>query len=142
MSLGRQQYYLLSRVLQLFMGNNRSGTLARRLWLPSPELWFWQTDTNKIQATGHLISPLNLSALRYRWLCIFLPSNRSIPSTLGMSGSVSIRLTAALIIRNLVTYSSTAKRTLKRYEPHLANVALSNVEASGVLSHIMYELSQ
>ncbi|XP_016940944.3 AT-rich interactive domain-containing protein 2 [Drosophila suzukii] len=54
----------------------------------------------------------------------------------------SIRLTAALIIRNLVTYSSTAKRTLKRYEPHLANVALSNVEASGVLSHIMYELSQ
>ncbi|KAI8037234.1 AT-rich interactive domain-containing protein 2 [Drosophila gunungcola] len=54
----------------------------------------------------------------------------------------SIRLTAALIIRNLVTYSATAKRTLKRYEPHLANVALSNVEASGVLSHIMYELSQ
>ncbi|XP_017081578.2 AT-rich interactive domain-containing protein 2 [Drosophila eugracilis] len=54
----------------------------------------------------------------------------------------SIRLTAALIIRNLVTYSSTAKRSLKRYEPHLANVALSNVEASGVLSHIMYELSQ
>lgn len=54
----------------------------------------------------------------------------------------SIRLTAALILRNLVTYSSTAKRCLKRYEPHLANVALSNVEASGVLSHIMYELSQ
>ncbi|KAH8389979.1 hypothetical protein KR200_004816 [Drosophila serrata] len=54
----------------------------------------------------------------------------------------SIRLTAALILRNLVTYSSTAKRSLKRYEPHLANIALSNVEASGVLSHIMYELSQ
>ncbi|KAH8373033.1 hypothetical protein KR009_011015 [Drosophila setifemur] len=54
----------------------------------------------------------------------------------------SIRLTAALILRNLVTYSSTAKRTLKRYEPHLANVALSNVEASGVISHIMFELSQ
>jgi len=54
----------------------------------------------------------------------------------------SIRLTAALIIRNLVTYSSTAKRSLKRYESRLANVAFSNVEASGVLSHIMYELSQ
>ncbi|KAH8280419.1 hypothetical protein KR018_006685 [Drosophila ironensis] len=54
----------------------------------------------------------------------------------------SIRLTAALILRNLVTYSATAKRCLKKYEPHLANVALSNVEASGVLSHIMYELSQ
>lgn len=54
----------------------------------------------------------------------------------------SIRLTAALIIRNLVTYSATAKRSLKRYESRLANVAFSNVEASGVLSHIMYELSQ
>ncbi|XP_068148257.1 AT-rich interactive domain-containing protein 2 isoform X1 [Drosophila tropicalis] len=54
----------------------------------------------------------------------------------------SIRLTAALILRNLVSNTSTAKRSLKRYEPHLANVALSNVEASGVLSHILYELSQ
>ncbi|XP_022229733.2 AT-rich interactive domain-containing protein 2 [Drosophila obscura] len=54
----------------------------------------------------------------------------------------SIRLTAALILRNLVTNTSTAKRSLKRYEPHLANVAMSNVEASAVLSHIMYELSQ
>lgn len=54
----------------------------------------------------------------------------------------SIRLTAALILRNLVNYTSTAKRSLKRYEPHLANVAFSNVEASGVLSHILHELSQ
>lgn len=54
----------------------------------------------------------------------------------------SIRLTAALILRNLVNYTSTAKRGLKRYEPHLANVAFSNVEASGVLSHILHELSQ
>ncbi|XP_002026330.2 AT-rich interactive domain-containing protein 2 isoform X1 [Drosophila persimilis] len=54
----------------------------------------------------------------------------------------SIRLTAALILRNLVTNTSTAKRSLKRYEPHLASVAMSNVEASAVLSHIMYELSQ
>ncbi|XP_034111743.1 AT-rich interactive domain-containing protein 2 isoform X2 [Drosophila albomicans] len=54
----------------------------------------------------------------------------------------SIRLTAALILRNLVNNTSTAKRSLKRYEPHLANVAFSNVEASGVLSHILHELSQ
>lgn len=54
----------------------------------------------------------------------------------------SIRLTAALILRNLVNYTSTAKRGLKRYEPHLANVAFSNVESSGVLSHILHELSQ
>ncbi|KAH8297367.1 hypothetical protein KR044_010972, partial [Drosophila immigrans] len=54
----------------------------------------------------------------------------------------SIRLTAALILRNLMNNTSTAKRSLKRYEPHLANVAFSNVEASGVLSQILHELSQ
>ncbi|CAD6996201.1 unnamed protein product [Ceratitis capitata] len=53
----------------------------------------------------------------------------------------SIRLTAALILRNLVTYTSTAKRNLRRYEPHLANVASSNVESSGTLSHILFELN-
>ncbi|XP_053969426.1 AT-rich interactive domain-containing protein 2 [Anastrepha ludens] len=53
----------------------------------------------------------------------------------------SIRLTAALILRNLVTYTNTAKRNLRRYEPHLSNVALSNVESSGAISHILFELN-
>lgn len=53
----------------------------------------------------------------------------------------SIRLTAALILRNLVTYTSSAKRTLRRYESHLANIALSNIEASGIVSNILFELS-
>uniref|UniRef100_A0A1I8MHJ9 ARID domain-containing protein n=1 Tax=Musca domestica TaxID=7370 RepID=A0A1I8MHJ9_MUSDO len=53
----------------------------------------------------------------------------------------SIRLTAALILRNLVIYTSTAKRSIRRYEPHLANIALSNVESSGTISHILYELN-
>lgn len=53
----------------------------------------------------------------------------------------SIRLTAALILRNLVTYTATAKRNLRRYESHLANIALSNMEASGIVSNILFELS-
>ncbi|XP_013112828.2 AT-rich interactive domain-containing protein 2 isoform X2 [Stomoxys calcitrans] len=53
----------------------------------------------------------------------------------------SIRLTAALILRNLVIYTTTAKRSIRRYEPHLANIALSNVESSGTISNILYELN-
>ncbi|XP_075145959.1 brahma associated protein 170kD [Haematobia irritans] len=53
----------------------------------------------------------------------------------------SIRLTAALILRNLVVYTSTAKRNIRRYEPHLANIALSNVESSGTISNILYEMN-
>ncbi|XP_037913494.1 AT-rich interactive domain-containing protein 2 isoform X3 [Hermetia illucens] len=53
----------------------------------------------------------------------------------------SIRLTAALILRNLVTHTSLAKRNLRCYEPHLAGVALSNVESSRTISQILYELN-
>lgn len=53
----------------------------------------------------------------------------------------SIRLTAALILRNLVTYTATAKRSVRRYEPHLSNIALSNVESSATISNILYELN-
>ncbi|XP_067640762.1 AT-rich interactive domain-containing protein 2 [Eurosta solidaginis] len=53
----------------------------------------------------------------------------------------SIRLTAALILRNLVTYNNTAKRNLRSYEPHLSNVALSNVESSVAIAHILYEIN-
>ncbi|XP_065370051.1 AT-rich interactive domain-containing protein 2 isoform X2 [Calliphora vicina] len=53
----------------------------------------------------------------------------------------SIRLTASLILRNLVMYTSTAKRSIRRHEPHLANIALSNVESSATISHILYEMN-
>lgn len=53
----------------------------------------------------------------------------------------SIRLTASLILRNLVTYTSTAKRSVRRFESHLANIALSNVESSGTISNILYEIN-
>lgn len=53
----------------------------------------------------------------------------------------SIRLTASLILRNLVSYTATAKRSVRRYEPHLANIALSNVESSATISNILYEMN-
>uniref|UniRef100_A0A1A9WJD6 ARID domain-containing protein n=1 Tax=Glossina brevipalpis TaxID=37001 RepID=A0A1A9WJD6_9MUSC len=53
----------------------------------------------------------------------------------------SIRLTAALILRNLVAYTTTAKRSVRRYEPHLASIALSNVESSGTIANILAELN-
>ncbi|XP_022907233.1 AT-rich interactive domain-containing protein 2 isoform X2 [Onthophagus taurus] len=53
----------------------------------------------------------------------------------------SIRLTASLILRNLVIYSSNCRRYLKHYEPHLANVALSNVESSRTIAQVLYDMN-
>ncbi|XP_056631020.1 AT-rich interactive domain-containing protein 2 isoform X7 [Diorhabda sublineata] len=53
----------------------------------------------------------------------------------------SIRLTASLILRNLVIYSSQCKRYLKSYESHLANVALSNVESSRTIAQILFDMN-
>ncbi|XP_011297067.1 AT-rich interactive domain-containing protein 2 isoform X2 [Fopius arisanus] len=53
----------------------------------------------------------------------------------------SIRLTAALILRNLVIYSAHGRRHLRTYEPHLASVALSNVESSRTIAQILYDLN-
>jgi len=53
----------------------------------------------------------------------------------------SIRLTSALILRNLVIYSSTGKTRLKSYESHLSTVALSNVESSRTVSQILFEMA-
>ncbi|KAL1509667.1 hypothetical protein ABEB36_004373 [Hypothenemus hampei] len=53
----------------------------------------------------------------------------------------SIRLTASLILRNLVIYSSNCKRYLKSYESHLANIALSNVESSRTVAQILYDIN-
>ncbi|CAO1356472.1 unnamed protein product [Diamesa serratosioi] len=54
----------------------------------------------------------------------------------------SIRLTAALILRNLVNYSNAAKRALRFHESHLAGIALSNVESNRVISQVLYEMNE
>ncbi|XP_046453867.1 AT-rich interactive domain-containing protein 2-like isoform X3 [Daphnia pulex] len=53
----------------------------------------------------------------------------------------SIRLTSALILRNIATHSALGRRNLQRYENHLASVALSNVESSRTVAQILYELT-
>ncbi|XP_059352626.1 AT-rich interactive domain-containing protein 2-like isoform X2 [Daphnia carinata] len=53
----------------------------------------------------------------------------------------SIRLTSALILRNIATHSAIGRRSLQRYENHLASVALSNVESSRTVAQILYELT-
>lgn len=54
----------------------------------------------------------------------------------------SIRLTSALILRNLVIYSTYGRRYLTSYEPHLASVALSNVESSRTIAQVLFDMSQ
>ncbi|PNF32753.1 hypothetical protein B7P43_G04513 [Cryptotermes secundus] len=54
----------------------------------------------------------------------------------------SIRLTSSLILRNLVIYSTNGRRFLRSYEPHLASVALSNVESSRTISQVLYDMNQ
>ncbi|XP_044737524.1 AT-rich interactive domain-containing protein 2 isoform X2 [Chrysoperla carnea] len=53
----------------------------------------------------------------------------------------SIRLTASLILRNLVIYSNNSRRFLRHFEPHLANVAMSNVESSRTIAQILFDLN-
>ncbi|GBP71849.1 hypothetical protein EVAR_58905_1 [Eumeta japonica] len=53
----------------------------------------------------------------------------------------SIRLTAALILRNIVIYSNTGRRQLRSYEPHLATIALSSVEASRTIAQVLYDMN-
>ena len=71
----------------------------------------------------------------------------------------SIRLTASLILKNLVIYSSLGRswvsyqarnhennvicnyRRLRAYESHLSTVALSNVESSRTVSQILFEMA-
>ncbi|KAL5107809.1 AT-rich interactive domain-containing protein 2 [Taenia crassiceps] len=52
-----------------------------------------------------------------------------------------VRLTAALILQNLVTYSSAARRHLRAYEALLCEMALSGTEASSTLVKCLALLS-
>ncbi|XP_072945631.1 uncharacterized protein Bap170 [Epargyreus clarus] len=53
----------------------------------------------------------------------------------------SIRLTAALILRNIVIYSNTGRRQLRLYEAHLASIALSTVEASRTIAQVLFDMN-
>jgi len=53
----------------------------------------------------------------------------------------SIRLTASLILRNLVIYSQLGRSRLRAYESHLSTVALSSVESSTTVAKILFDMS-
>ncbi|XP_069485938.1 AT-rich interactive domain-containing protein 2 [Ambystoma mexicanum] len=52
-----------------------------------------------------------------------------------------IRLTAALILKNVAKYSECGRRLLRRHENQLSILALSNMEASSTLAKCLYELN-
>ncbi|GFS63824.1 hypothetical protein TNCV_1128411 [Trichonephila clavipes] len=54
----------------------------------------------------------------------------------------SIRLTSALILRNLVTHSSLARTYVRRFEPELAYLAMSPVEAARTIAQCLSEISR
>lgn len=54
----------------------------------------------------------------------------------------SIRLTSALIIRNLATHSSRARRYLRRHEQQLSTVAMSPLESSRTIAQCLLEMSR
>ncbi|KAG8198532.1 hypothetical protein JTE90_026435 [Oedothorax gibbosus] len=54
----------------------------------------------------------------------------------------SIRLTSALILRNLVTHSSLARTYIKRFEQELAYLAMSPVESARTIAQCLSELSR
>lgn len=54
----------------------------------------------------------------------------------------SIRLTAALVLRNLATHSALARRRLRRYEQQLSAVAMSPLESSRTIAQCLREMSR
>ncbi|XP_029103425.1 AT-rich interactive domain-containing protein 2 isoform X1 [Scleropages formosus] len=52
-----------------------------------------------------------------------------------------IRLTAALILKNIAKHSSCGRKLVKRYESQLSVLALSNMEVSTTLAKCLYELT-
>ncbi|XP_040834856.1 AT-rich interactive domain-containing protein 2 isoform X1 [Ochotona curzoniae] len=52
-----------------------------------------------------------------------------------------IRLTAALILKNIGKHSECGRRLLKRHENNLSVLAISNMEASSTLAKCLYELN-
>ncbi|KAI9579874.1 AT-rich interactive domain-containing protein 2 [Glossina fuscipes] len=97
------------------------------------------SSSSNSQAQAPITGPSALQAIK-RHTAEFVNAKELMDENEGPV-TKSIRLTAALILRNLVTYTTTAKRSVRRYEPHLASIALSNVESSGTISNILAELN-
>ncbi|XP_034018874.1 AT-rich interactive domain-containing protein 2 [Thalassophryne amazonica] len=53
-----------------------------------------------------------------------------------------IRLTAALTLKNIAKHSDCGRKLVKRHEPHLSVLALSNMEVSTTLAKCLYELTR
>uniref|UniRef100_A0A3Q2XSU9 AT-rich interactive domain 2 n=1 Tax=Hippocampus comes TaxID=109280 RepID=A0A3Q2XSU9_HIPCM len=53
-----------------------------------------------------------------------------------------IRLTAALTLKNIAKHSDCGRMLVKKHEPHLSVLALSNMEVSTTLAKCLYELTR
>ncbi|CAF0786971.1 unnamed protein product [Didymodactylos carnosus] len=86
--------------------------------------------------TGYAPDAAWLAVRRHMQIPTFdeLPKNKEGPLT------KSIRLTAALILRNIAHYSATGKQNLRQYEHIIANLALDPCEASNALTSCLWEL--
>lgn len=113
----------------------RNIELSQRTNTASPSQSSSSTSSSQITTTGSSA----LQAIK-RHTADFMNSKELMDENEGPV-TKSIRLTAALILRNLVIYTTNAKRSIRRHEPHLATIALSNVESSGTISNILFELN-
>lgn len=99
------------------------------------------TTTQGPQLPGHMsaVGPAALHAIKRHaidWI-----NAKEFQDDIEGPVTKSIRLTSSLILRNLVVYSNTARRNLRAYEPHLAGVAMNNVEASRTISQVLFEMN-
>ncbi|KAH9280009.1 AT-rich interactive domain-containing protein 2 [Echinococcus granulosus] len=111
------------------------------------------TNSVTVESEGSLLTPLttmkpSLSATRAAVAdCEFRQALQAdfMPTTSDAmrEGPVTkhVRLTAALILHNLATYSSAARRQLRAYETLLCEMALSGTEASSTLIKCLALLS-
>ncbi|CAF0994955.1 unnamed protein product [Rotaria sordida] len=98
------------------------------------------TNSNRILTSGsvgYTSDPAWYAIRRYMQTNLFdeqINKNKEGPLT------KSIRLTAALILRNIARHSSIGKQNLRQYEQIIANLALESSEASQTLSSCLFEL--
>ncbi|XP_038119077.1 AT-rich interactive domain-containing protein 2 isoform X3 [Culex quinquefasciatus] len=119
-------------------GSSASSTTSESAPLPAATT---TTTTQGPQLPGHMsaVGPAALHAIKRH--AIDWVNAKEFQDDIEGPVTKSIRLTSALILRNLVVYSNTARRNLRAYEPHLAGVAMNNVEASRTISQVLFEMN-
>ncbi|EDS35242.1 Brahma associated protein 170kD [Culex quinquefasciatus] len=119
-------------------GSSASSTTSESVPLPAATT---TTTTQGPQLPGHMsaVGPAALHAIKRH--AIDWVNAKEFQDDIEGPVTKSIRLTSALILRNLVVYSNTARRNLRAYEPHLAGVAMNNVEASRTISQVLFEMN-